>query len=270
MSLTVTLTFALVVALEIIIPLALGYLIIRRYGLRWSIFLYGALFFILSQVIHIPLLYLAEPSYSEWIRSAIADPALALAALALFLGLFAGVLEECVRYLVFSRFFPRKKINLTREHGLLFGAGWGGIESIFVALLVLQSMILYIVLTSGGPEALLINATIGDPSQMAALESIKALTPTDILPGLFERIMTITLHIAFTMLVLLAVARARLLYLLAAIAWHTVMDFFAVYIALMYGIWPSEAILAVNAVLGIAVIWGIWKAMERRELVSSL
>lgn len=59
------LTFILVGLAEIVIPLLLGHVIVRRYGLQWKIFLYGALFFILSQVIHIPLLSLLQPPYAR-------------------------------------------------------------------------------------------------------------------------------------------------------------------------------------------------------------
>jgi uncharacterized membrane protein YhfC len=267
MSIMVIFTFALVVAAEIAIPLALGYYIIKKFGLNWSIFLFGAIFFILSQVIHIPLLLILEPPYSEWVRSAIPDPAIALAALALFLGLFAGLLEEGIRYLVFSRFFPLKRVELSRENGLLFGVGWGGIESIIVALFVFQSMILYIMFMSGDPG--LINATLTDPVQIAAIELLTSLTAADIIPGLLERILAITMHIAFTLLVLFAVIRLEWKFLLAAIAWHTVMDFFAVYIARMYGIWPTEGILAANAALAVVVIFWIWKAMGK-DIVDDL
>jgi len=266
MNIMIILTFALVVLAEIAIPLALGYYIIKKFDLKWTIFLYGAIFFILSQIIHIPLLLLLEPPYSEWVRSVILDPAMALAAYALFLGLCAGLLEEGIRFLVFSRFFPKRRLILSRENGLLFGVGWGGVESIIVALFVIQSMILYIMFTSG--DTGLIATSLTDPEQVAAIGLLTSLTPADIIPGLLERILTITLHIAFTLLVLFAVVRLEWRFLLAAIAWHTIMDFFAVYIARMYGIWPTEGILAANAALALVVIFWIWKAMGKDIIVE--
>lgn len=266
MDIMVVLTFALVVLAEIAVPLILGYCIIKKFDLGWNIFLYGALFFILSQVIHVPLLMLLEPPYSEWVRSVLPDPTMALAALALFLGLCAGIVEEGIRYLVFSLFFPARRLLLSRENGLLFGVGWGGIESIIVALLVLQSMILYIVFVSGNYG--MISAILTDPQQLAAVGTLSSLTPLDIIPGLFERIMTITLHIAFTLLVLYSVVRLEWRFLLAAIAWHSSVDFVAVYIARLYGIWPTEGILALNAILALLVILWIWKMMGRDRVAE--
>lgn len=266
MNIMVILTFAFVVLAEIAIPLILGYYIIKKFDLGWNIFLYGALFFILSQVIHVPLLMLLEPPYSEWVRSVLPDPTMALAALALFLGLCAGIVEEGIRYLVFSLFFPARRLLLSRENGLLFGVGWGGVESIIVALLVLQSMILFIVFVSGNSG--MISAILTDPQQLAAVGTLSSLTPLDIIPGLFERIMTITLHIAFTLLVLYSVVRLEWRFLLAAIAWHSSVDFVAVYIARLYGIWPTEGILALNAILALLVILWIWKMMGRDRVAE--
>lgn len=264
MNIPVILTFALVVVIEIAIPLTLGYCLIRKFGLKWRVFLYGALFFIVSQVIHVPLLMVLEPPYSEWVRSAIPEPGMALALYALFLGLIAGLLEEGIRYGVFSRLFPMKKLALSRENGLLFGLGWGGIKSIIVALLVLQTLILYVVYITAGPEALLV-----DPAQAGAVEMLGSITPLDIIPGLLERILAITLHIAFTFLVLLSVIRSRPIFLVAAIAWHTVMDFLAVYISRTYGIWPTEGVLAVNAILALIVIFLVWHFLGR-DIVADL
>ena len=155
MSLVVILTFIVVIILEIAIPLLLGSVIVKKFNLHWIIFLYGALFFILAQVIHVPLLLILQPPYTAWVSSVTSDPAMIVAAVAILLGLFAGILEEGIRYLVFSRFFPRKSLPLDREDGLLFGTGWGGIECIFVAVLVALSLVNYILITSGALDTLL-------------------------------------------------------------------------------------------------------------------
>jgi uncharacterized membrane protein YhfC len=269
MSLAVSLTFILVIALEITIPVALAYLIVNRFGLHWMIFLYGALFFVIAQIIHIPLLYLIQPAYTSWLRSATSHPALILAGLAIFLGLMAGIIEEVIRYLALSRFFPKKSLNLTRERTLLFGTGWGGIESIFVALTLLTTFLSYIIVTSGSLESLLVSANITDPAQLAALDVLKNLTPGDIIPGLVERMMTLILQIAFSFIIFLAIWKERWIFLIGAISWHAAIDAMVVYMAPAYGIWPTEAFIAANAVLGLAVIGLVWRsaAEERSDVL---
>lgn len=265
MSLAVTLTFTMVIALEIAIPLILAYLVVHRFGLRWAIFLYGALFFILAQVIHIPLLYLLQPAFTSWLMASVSDPALVLAGLAIFLGLMAGIIEELIRFLALSRFFPRRSLVLTRERTLLFGVGWGGIESIFVALALLTTLASYVLLVSGSLESIIMSANISDPAQLAALDLLRELTPGDIIPGLVERIMTLILQIAFTMIVFLAVLKGQKIFLLAAIAWHTALDAVIVFTATVYGIWPAEAFIAANAVLGLFVISWIWNLAGKKQ-----
>jgi uncharacterized membrane protein YhfC len=271
MSLAVILTFILVIVLEIAIPLLLGYYIIKRFGLRWMIFLYGALFFILAQIIHIPLLYFIQPGYTEWLISVTSDPVLILAGLAIFLGIMAGVIEELMRFFAFSRFFPRRALILSRERALLFGAGWGGIESIFVGLALVITLINYVLLTSGTLESILLAANLTDPAQLAALDLLKNLTPGDIIPGLLERVMTLILQIAFTMIIFVAVLKARRIFLLVAIGWHAALDAIAVFSGPTFGVWPTEAFIAANAVFGLAVIYWIWHSggEERTEVLES-
>jgi uncharacterized membrane protein YhfC len=259
MSLAVALTFIAVITLEIAVPLILGYLVITKFGLTWRIFLFGALFFIIAQIIHLPLLYLIQPGYTTWLASITSDPAIVLAGLAIFLGLMAGIIEELIRYLALSKFFPKKSLTLTRERTLLFGVGWGGIESIFVALALLSTFISYLLITSGSLESILVSANITEPAQLAALDMLKNLTPGDVIPGLVERIMTLIIQIAFTMIVFLSVLKKRWIFLLAAISWHAALDAIVVFTAPAYGIWPTEAFIAANAVLGLVVITRIWQ-----------
>ncbi len=182
-------TFAVVALLEIAIPLALGFWIKRRFGAPWRIFLFGALFFIVVQVVHTPLVLVTQnPLYTAFLPM---GTTAALAGLAIYLGLMAGFFEEVGRYIVYRYFFPWRNVRLSREGGLQFGAGWGGIESIFVAFLVLSSMVSYIVLTSDGGAIPLPD----DPAVQAQVKTLQNLTPLDILPGLAERMMTIILLI---------------------------------------------------------------------------
>ena len=127
MNPAVILTFGIVIALETAAPILLGYLIVKRFAVSWNLFLFGALFFIFSQVIHIPLLLLLQPPFMDWVMAASSSPIIILVALAIFLGLFSGILEEGIRYLAFTRFLPGRLYPLNRETALLFGAGWGGV-----------------------------------------------------------------------------------------------------------------------------------------------
>ena len=238
--------------------LALGYWIVKRFGISWKVFALGALFFIIVQVVHTPLVLVTQtPLYLALLPFGTTT---ALAALAVYLGLMAGLFEEVGRYLVYRYLFRRQEIPLTRENGLLFGTGWGGVESMIVALLVLTSMLSYIAITSDGSMLFLPD----DPAVQAEIEALRALTPLDILPGLAERMMTIVLHIAWSLMVLASVVYGRKALLALAVIWHAAVDAIAVYLAPTQGILVTEAAVFVFAVIGVAYILREWRRMGVR------
>jgi uncharacterized membrane protein YhfC len=259
MDTLVVAAFAVVVLLEIAVPLGLGYWMTRRFGVSWKIFALGAGCFVAVQIIHTPLVLLTQGPLYLYLEGIVPDQSMIIAVLAVYLGLLAGSFEETGRYLVFRFWFPKNKIALSRDNGLIFGAGWGGIESIIVALLVLSSMVSYIVL-SRSPDPLA--GLSADPAVMAQVNALLALTPAEILPGLFERMMTITLHIAWSILVLAAVVYREKRLLLLAVLWHAAVDFFAVYLGQTEGILAAELSLALFAVLGLVVLRREWRRLE--------
>ena len=251
-------TFAVVALLEIIVPLALGYWIVKKFGLSWRVFGLGALFFIVVQVFHAPFVILTQnPLYSALLPF---GTTAALAVLALYLGLMAGLFEEIGRYLVYRYLFRRREIPLTRENGLLFGTGWGGVESMIVALVVLAGMASYVLLTGDGGAIPLPD----DPAVQVQVDALRALTPLDILPGLAERMMTITLHIAWSLMVLAAVVYGKKALLALAVLWHAGVDAAAVYLAQTQGILVTEGVIFLFAVLALAYILWEWRRMGVR------
>jgi uncharacterized membrane protein YhfC len=262
MDTLVVATFAAVILLEIAIPLGLGYWIARRFGVSWKIFGLGAGFFIAVQLIHTPLVLLTQGPLYLYLQGIVADQTLIIAILAVYLGLLAGLFEEVGRYLVFRSWFPAKGIALTRENGLMFGAGWGGIESMIIALLVVSSLVTYIALsTSPDPLA----GLPADPVVTEQVNALLGLTPLDILPGLFERMMTITLHITWSVMVLAAVVYRQNGLLALAILWHAAVDFLAVYLAQTQSILAVELSLAVSAVLGLFYLRWEWQRLGARK-----
>ncbi len=256
-------TFAIVILLEFAVPLGLGWWIARRFGVSWTIFGYGALFFIVVQIFHTPLVLVTQGPLTLFLLETLQDMTLVVAVLALYLGLLAGLFEEIGRYLVFRYFFPRRVIPLVRENGLMFGTGWGGIESMIVGGLVFTTLLSYIALTSGDTTLL-----TADPAVQQQAAALLALTPLDILPGLFERIMTIILHIAWTLMVLASIVLARPALLVLAILWHAAVDAAVVYLAQTSGILIAEASLFVFAVIGVAYIFWEWKRLGRHQAAA--
>ena len=261
--------FGLVSALEIGIPFIIGFFIVRRYNVPWSIFGWGALFFILIQVIHTPLVIGIQSPLYQFLIVTFPGPYQAIAIFSIVLGLLAGLFEEIGRYLVYKYIFPRRPIDLRKENGLQFGIGWGGIESMAVGGIMILTMLSYIVavpLTSTQIDA--INKSTGGiltDEQIALIrkqnETLLNLKPLDLLPSLIERIMTITLHLAWSLMVLAAVVQKRTILLATTILWHTVADAVAVFLGQTAGILAAEMAVFVMALIG------IWYIREQGFLI---
>jgi uncharacterized membrane protein YhfC len=249
--------FLITIALEIAIPLILGFFIAKRLKVSWRLFLLGLTFFILVQVVHTPLVLVTQGPLTVALQGMTTDPLLILSVLALYLGLLAGLFEETGRYLVFRYYFTRKGIRHSRENALMFGTGWGGVESMIVGILVSFSLISYIyaAIALSSPETV---TTTTVAQQMALLLQV---TPADVLFGLAERIMTITLQIVFTMMVMYSVMRGTLFFLVLAIAWHAAVDASAVYASQTIGIPATEGLIFLFFLAGLAFIFWVWPRM---------
>ncbi len=248
MDFPVIVSFVFTILLELVFPLPIAWYIKQRYQLSWSVFGYGAIFFILVQVVHAPLVSFAAAPLAGTLNAVFPDRLISLAVLSIILGLLAGLFEEIGRYLVFSRFFPSRNIPVSRENGLLFGAGWGGVESMLVGILVAFTFLSLLFVL---PEA-----------------SVN-ITPFDPLIGLLERLMTFPLQVAFTVMVLLSVALGRPVLLGLAILWHTEVDALAVFLVPNYGIAVTEAMVAVNAAIALIYLWFQWPGHQHDQVQGS-
>jgi len=263
----VILTFIVVGLLQILIPIGLGYWARKKFDVKWKVFAYGALFFILVQVVHIPLVLVTQTPIALYLTQLAIGQMVILIILAIYLGLLAGLFEELGRFFVFKRFFRRKKIKLNKENALMFGLGWGGLESIFIAMIMFLTMFSYTVATSLTEQDLLdLKEQYGDILTQEQLDAIKAqseafvnLTPLDLLPSLFERIMALVLQIAFTLLVFTSVLNSRKLLLYLAIAWHAAVDFTAVILISLTDVFIAELGILMFALIAFFYIERVFK-----------
>jgi uncharacterized membrane protein YhfC len=236
--------------LMMLFPLFLGWWIRRRYGVGWGVFWAGALTFIASQVVHLPL------NYALGLLGGGRGVALwPLVPMALVAGLSAGICEEGARWLALTFLFKRIR---TWSQGLQYGAGHGGVEAIIFGALALVSLVTMIALHFAGP------AVAGLPEGAAGQVQAGAAAYWGqpwYLPivGGFERVFAITLQIAMALLVVRSVARRQIGYLAAAIALHTAVDAWAVWAMQTLGIAATEAGVAVMA---LGALWLIFRLRE--------
>jgi uncharacterized membrane protein YhfC len=250
------LTAAFIVAFlfEIFLPFALGVYVWKKFGASWKVFALGAAAFVVSQIIHIPLLGLYQRVFTLIGITPMTTPFLQFNLInALMLGLLAGICEEPARWIAFKLL---KKQGDTSRAALMLGLGHGGVESILVGLSVMNATIALIMWNSGNyPLEQL------DPQQQLQLLQL-ANTPWYLpLLGAFERLVAITLHVSLSLIVWLGVRQRNFLYLLLAILWHTVVNFAAVFTlrGLGWSVFAVEGVMAVFGLLSAGIIYYIVK-----------
>jgi uncharacterized membrane protein YhfC len=234
--------------LMLLLPIVAGWWIRRRYGVSWAIFGMGALTFIGSQMVHLPV------NWALGLLGGARGVALwPLVWVALILGLTAGLSEEGARYLVLR--FWLKRARGWRD-ALQFGAGHGGIEAIILGLLAALGLGSMILLATVDPAALGVPAA--DAGQARAAAGLYWAQPwTMPLYAGLERLFAIIVHVALAVLVMRSVTHHQILYLLAAIALHTAMNAWAVWAAATYDVFWVEAGVGLFALLGLVLIWGL-------------
>ncbi len=210
------LTYGISVLCMILLPCVLGMLLRRRYRVPWILFCLGALTFVVSQVVHLPLNRLLE---NTGILPSSPDGDAPLWRTALILGLTAGLCEELARTATYA--IARRWRRF--EDGFMLGLGHGGIESmIFGGVLTAATVTSLLTLANQDLSAL------GVPAEQieAALAQSAALraAPAGALLPLVERIAALGFHVSMSLLVLQAFTRRNPLWVGAAIAAHTLFD----------------------------------------------
>lgn len=215
--------------LMLLLPVALGLLVRRRLDVGMSVWVLGGVTFVASQVVHLPL---------NWALGLLGPPrgvALwPLPLVGLTAGLSAGLCEELARYTSMRWLLKQRR---DWPGGVQFGAGHGGMEAILIGLLALGSFASVLI----APWA----AVFGVPEDQRAMVRHAArgywALPwyLPVLAG-WERVCAIAFHVGASVLVMRAVTHRRLVWLVLAIALHTLLNAPLVYAAhlgppLLYG-----------------------------------
>jgi ABC-2 type transport system ATP-binding protein len=220
-------------------PLALAAYLRSRWRLPWALWAVGAVGFIGSQVVHLPLVILGGPHAPR-----------SLALQCAILGLLAGLCEEPARYLVY-RFWLRKSERF--EEAVLVGVGHGGIESIIFGVLVGAGLLGSLAVSASEPAGV-----------RAAAVAILNAPPLERLLGSVERVFAITFHVAMSIVVLAAVRRRAPALLAVAIGLHAFLDAVVVWVHKRHSLLAAEGLGLVAALLGLTIILHA-RATARRQ-----
>lgn len=181
--------FAIVVG--VILPVGAGiWLSAKKKGYIKPVLLGAATFLVFQIVTRIPLLQAVLPGMLWYTIFSATQPFLH----ALFLGATAALFEEGGRWLVMTVFMKNRN-RLT--DGVAFGVGHGGIEAIYI---------------------------LGIAAVWLLFDRTQPYEPVNLLWGSLERVSTMVVHIAWSVMVFKSVALKKPVWLLLAFLLHTAID----------------------------------------------
>ena len=233
-------------------PILLGVALKRRLGTRWALYGVGAITFVASQAVHLPLnigltalfnqgLLPAPPeAWGAWFNPVV-------------LGLTAGLCEEIARYAVYRWWIKRAR---TWREALMFGAGHGGLEAILLGISVIAAFVVFFNLRRAGSDL-----SIVPPEQQGALaQQIAAYWSADwplTLLGAVERAFALCFHLSLAVIVLQALTRRNLLWLVGAILWHASLNAVALIVLPLWGPYWTEAVIGVFALAALVIVFAL-------------
>lgn len=217
------------VAVSLVLPIVASAYLCNREKSRWKPILLGIVTFVVFQICtRLPLLHLLQRQ--AWF---VMLPANAPLLYTLFLGITAALFEEGGRYLVMRLLM---KGHRTFGDGIAFGVGHGGIEAIL--LVGINTLVA------------LVGGTLGASGLVFAAG--------------MERLFTMAIHIAFSVMVLRAVRECSLGWAVLAFAVHAAVDTLAAYASLSgVPVWAIESALGILAAA--AVLWLVLEGRRERK-----
>ncbi|HHW74456.1 MAG TPA: YhfC family intramembrane metalloprotease [Firmicutes bacterium] len=233
--------------LSLFLPAALAIYFYRKYRFSLKALFLGAGVLLLFQfILRIPLLsYLSGQPWFRDLSTGFFFSAVIIG------GLTAGLFEECGRYLSFRIVL---KHELSWKNGFAYGLGHGGIESIVtVGFAYINNLVFSLMINSGVFEHIVAPQLGADAAVIR--EQLVALPPSLYLAAGAERLLTLLIHIALSLLVLYAVKSKKPLFLLAAILLHTGLNAGALFLQESgAGIWGAELFIFAAALAALYLI----------------
>ncbi|NLA11059.1 MAG: YhfC family intramembrane metalloprotease [Firmicutes bacterium] len=177
-------------------------------------------------------------------------------------GFTAGLFEECGRYLAFQTVL---KGDLSWNTGLAYGLGHGGVEAIvLVGFTYINNIVISLMINRGLFEQLIAPRLGAEASLIKA--QLVGLPPSVFLAAGVERMLTLIVQLALSLIVLYAVKSRRPVFLLAAILLHTGLNAGVVYLqAGGAAIWTIELFIAAAAAAALYLIIRLKGSLELLE-----
>ena len=227
-------SYIIAIIIEIGLPIVLAIIFRKKFKVSWAIFFIGLALFIIS-LIRIPL-----NSYVSGLLKYYFMGDNLLLMVILFPSFTAALFEEGFRTLGIGLIIRNKTYEKGQMYGI--GHGGGGESMILVGGALLANFIIY----------KFFPAFPGIGALKTQFESMSWFMP---LVGAGERVLTIIVQIAFSVLIMHAFLNKKYYFIVYAFLAHLVIDFVAVYLNLKFGIlWAEIAVIIFAAVALTAIL----------------
>lgn len=249
----------------IILPFVLAFYLVRKFSLSWKLIMAGAVTFIVSQVLHIPVLSALTALFKNGTLPSI-PPTWTLLFNAVLLGLLAGIFEETARWVLYKFILKDAK---TWNEGVLVGLGHGGIEAVLLGFIALTSVISMISMRNADLSTMGIPADQLELAKQQVADFWSAPVYMAFL-GFIERVFAICLHLSLSVMVLYSVAFRKPLWFWIALLWHAIVDGVTVYFLPTVGALGIEGIVGIFAMISLYILFRMrpWFNPSRANDVS--
>ena len=248
------------------IPIALGVFLVRKYDLEGRWWWIGAVVYVLSQIILLPLQnYLINP-YLNALSLSGALPSINVLILGgASLGVLAGVCEELIRYAAF-RWWARDARSIAS--GLLLGIGSSGAASIILAFLVIYNFINMVIFRNVDLT------TIAPADQVQSLQSqITAFWSTPWYYTFRESIgqlFMLVIEICLTLMVMQTFVRRQWYWVPLAIVFHVLIEASRVITLNLSNQNLMNSVLGVFAIFSCIIIFALHRLRTSTSLPSGV
>jgi uncharacterized membrane protein YhfC len=249
------------IALQVLLPVLLGFIAKRCLHVGWRYFAYGMLIFFLFQVVtRVPVIQFLQAAGSAVLRPA----SLLFWAWVFFTSLTAGICEEVGRWIGY-RWLIREQ-ERTWPVAVMYGLGHAGLESmLLVAGLSAVSLIGLLSLTAADLSQLSDERRTAVTTQLVILAAQPGWFP---LLGAWERACTIVIHVCLSVMVLQVFRRRTMTWLWLAIAAHTFVNLVATGLLTVLGPARTSSAVMTEFIIGLLAVVAAWVAWRLRDQPS--
>ncbi len=262
-------TYLLSIIIMVGLPIALVFFVVKRFKVSWWVILTGVLTYIVSQVIHYPVLQQVVTLFRNGTLPLPADNLVPLF-LAVVMGFLAALFEEGFRY--FGFLVMKKKVKkLPSAIGM--GIAHGGIESIALCAWPFWPIfsgfaVQFFYFTFYNPGAQLAKGVASEQVQ-AVLSYIQQFwSPawhTGLQPGV-ERIIAIVSQILFSILIWKAVKNRNFGWFALAFGYHMLINGVSIFLQYNgWSYWAVDGIMALFMLVNLYLIYYFWKQESQEE-----